>query len=286
MIQQEIKVVGKGGISAKILADSVNPAGKRLTSFEIEVHRLVWSEFLTHRVFSRNGASSRAIPTQKVIDMVRENPATPIHFGINQPGMQAREELQGEDLEQAKRIWWLAAQDAANRAQQMAHLKVHKQVINRILEPFVMMKAVVTATELDNFFKLRLHSDADPHIYELARVMDQAMKMSTPAQLTAGQWHVPYVTFKDGQYWVDADTPVDLDTAIKVSVSCCAQVSYRKLDTSIQKALDIYNRLIESKPEHASPCEHQAMVPTEIRNLTTPCRNFVGWVQYRSILNI
>lgn len=267
--------IGRGNISAKVIADSVNPAGVRLTTFEIEVHRLVWSEFMTHRMFSRNAASSRAIPVQKTIDMVREKPAVPIEFGINQPGMQAKGFLQGEELTSAETIWRRAANDACNNAQALLFKNVHKQVVNRLLEPFVMMKAVVSATEWENFYNLRLHADADPHIFELARVMKLAHLASTPVVKKAGEWHLPY-----------AEPELDLQDAIRVSASCCAQVSYRKLDTSVDKAKNIYERLIDSSPAHASPVEHQAMVPHEERGWRAPSRNFIGWVQQRALLNI
>lgn len=270
-----IEVIGKGGITARVIADSVNPAGVRLTTFEIEVHRLIWSEFMTHRVFSRNAASSRAIPVQRTIDMVRDNPAVPIAFGKNQPGMQAKENLEGEELEKAREVWIKASQDACCRAQQLLWMGVHKQVINRLLEPFVMMKAVVTATEWDNFYELRYHEDADPHIYELARVTHEAHSKSVPVAKGPGEWHLPY-----------ADEGLSIEDAIAVSGSCCAQVSYRKLDTSLEKARNIYDKLIHSKPAHASPIEHQAMVPHEMRHWNVFCRNFKGWTQQRAILNV
>lgn len=276
MKQKPIQVQGNGGISATIIADSINPAGHRLTTMELEYHRFIHSEFMTHRMFSRNAASSRAIPIQTTIDTVRLKPAIPISFGRNKPGMQAKEELVGEELEAAQRVWYTAAMDACNRAQQLVFMNVHKQVGNRILEPFVMMKSVVSFTESDNFFELRNHKDADPHIHELARCMKAAMDYSVPVQKQAGEWHLPYVE----------DETMKLEDALAISASCCAQVSYRKLDTSLEKAHKIFKQLIESKPVHASPVEHQAMVPREERNWNSTCRNFVGWSQYRSILNV
>ena len=49
---------------AEVLIDSVNPAGQRLTTFVLRFPRFVLSEFNTHRMFSRNASSSRAIPTR------------------------------------------------------------------------------------------------------------------------------------------------------------------------------------------------------------------------------
>lgn len=270
-----IKIQGKNGIQATIIADSITSAGHRLTTLEIEVHRIIWSEFMTHRQLSRNAASSRAVPAQTNIDMVRVNPAVPIAFGKNIPGMQAKEDLQGQELADAIEIWRKAAMDACNRAQQLTDMGVHKQVVNRLLEPFTMMKAVVSFTEGQNFYDLRLHKDADPHIYELARCMHEAQAVSQPTLKVPGEWHVPY-----------AEGNLKLEDALVVSASCCAQVSYRRLDTSLEKARSIYDKLVGMKPAHASPFEHQAMVPREDRNMNAPSRNFVGWTQYRSILGI
>lgn len=265
-------IQGKGGISAKVIADSISESGKRLTTWEIEVHRFVWSEFMTHRTFSRNAASSRAIPVAKNIEMVRANPATPIHWGLNQSGMQAASEAGQEFIELAKIEWKNSSRDAANRAEQLANMGFHKQICNRVLEPYVFMKAVVSATEMDNFYALREHKDADPHMYELARVMREAASASIPKVKKYGQWHLPY-----------ADDIEDINTAIKISVSCCAQVSYRKLDQTPQKALEIYERLAGGVPAHASPFEHQAFAEVDP---WFSSGNFFGWHQNRKILGL
>jgi hypothetical protein len=133
-----------------------------------------------------------------------------------------------------------------------------------------MNKAVFSTTEMENFLELRLHKDADPHIHELARCVNDAFNDSSPKLVLPGQWHLPY-----------AEDILDLDTAIKVSASCCAQVSYRKLDTSIEKAIDIYDKLVSGEPVHASPFEHQA---TPAINPWVFHKNFKGWVQQREIL--
>lgn len=155
-------------ISAKIVADSISPAGGRLVTMELCYPRFIHSEFLTHRMFSRNASSSRAIPVEKMLQQVQENPAMPVHWGKNQPGMQAREEIfpnTGKDL------WKIYAKQTAKNAEELNLIGYHKQVVNRLLEPFQYIKVIVTATEWDNFFKLRLHEDAQPEMYELARCM-------------------------------------------------------------------------------------------------------------------
>lgn len=253
-------------ISATIILDSINSYGNRLTTFELEYPRFVHSEIMTHRVFSRNAASSRAIPISKVIEQVRTNPAAPIHWGANQSGMQAKHELVDRDLQLAKLLWRNAANAAADTAEALSLVGGHKQFVNRILEPFVLIKVVLTATEFDNFFELRDHPDAQPEIWELAKQMRSAISKSTPTLLSQGEWHTPY-----------ADPSLPLEDRLKVSASCCAQVSYRKLDDSIDKAYDVYDRLVSSRPLHASPFEHQATPTIDRRD----CANFRGWKQYR-----
>lgn len=268
------KIVGKGGISAKIIADSISHEGARLITWEIEVHRFVWSEFMTHRTFSRNAASSRAIPVAKQIEMVRSNPATPISWGMNQPGMQAAAEADVNTRNSGEAVWVSAANMATNCAKILSSLGFHKQICNRLLEPFIMMKAVVSSTMpgMDNFYALRLHEAADPHMHELARVMKETQDASVPILRGPGDWHLPY-----------AEDILDIQTAIKISVSCCAQVSYRNLDQTPEKALAIYERLAGGVPAHASPFEHQASAAYD-GNIVSG--NFVGWLQNRKILGL
>lgn len=243
-------------ISAKIIAHSKSAVnGKEIVTFELVYPRFIHSEVMTHRLFSRNAASSRAIPVAKMIEQVSNSPAVPCHWGKNQPGMQAKEELSGDELYDVKQYWDFAAEKAANYADLMNKKGAHKQIVNRILEPFQMMKTVLTATEFDNFFWLRKHPDAQPEIKRLAEVMWDALQESDPVQLSPGDWHVPY--FEGGGYWLQG-CGVPLEDALSISASCCAQVSYRVLDDSLEKARDIYKRLVESKPVHASPFEHQA----------------------------
>lgn len=251
-------------ISAKVIAHSKSSVtGKEIITFEIIYPRFILAELNTHRALSKNSASSRAIPVAKVIEAVRNNPATPVHWGKNQPGMSAREELKGWEKEDVRNLWLDAAYAAADIAEKMTEIGAHKQVANRILEPFQWMKTVITGTEWDNFFHLRRHPDADPNINALAEVLWQALQESEPVILHPGWWHTPY--FQDG-YWtpfhMDEDTcpyePADLEEALAISSSCCAQTSFRTSDPSLEKAEKIFQRLVESKPVHASPFEHQA----------------------------
>ena len=258
-------------ITAKVIADSIAENGSRITTFELEYPRIIHSELMTHRVFSRNAMSSRAIPIKTMIEQVINNPARPVRFGANQPGMQDKggdhTALLGAGYT-AEEWWGLAALSAAKFAQEFSDAGYHKQVGNRLLEPFQRMKTVLTSTEFNNFWWLRVDKDADPTIYKLSEVMKAAYDASTPQLLKPGQWHTPYVYVSEkadgsfGNYYVvdEAGWPVELtlEEALAISSSCCAQVSYRRLNSTKDKALDIYEKLLSGNKVHASPFEHQA----------------------------
>lgn len=271
-----VKVVGKGGISATIIAHSKSAVdGSEILTYELEYHRYIHGEFMTHRLFSRNAASSRAIPVAKMIELVKNSPAVPIHWGKNQAGMQAKEECDAKvfaypmdtncladcDCVSREEAWKNASHNAVVAASYFNDAGYHKQIVNRLLEPFQMIKVVVTATEWDNFFWLRFHDKAQPEIYELARCMLAAKKRSVPELLNVGEWHVPYVKtlkFKNSPRvyckWVkervldDGQTEttfeeMSLEEALHVSASCSAQVSYRKTDNSLEKGERVWQML-------------------------------------------
>lgn len=307
-------------ISAKVIQDSISEEGVRITTMELVYPRFIHSEFMTHRMLSRNAASSRAIPIEKMIQTIEDNPAMPVHWGKNQAGMQAKEQLEDHKLWQARQIWLAAAKDAIQHSRNMANLGVHKQIANRITEPFQWMKVVVTATEWENFFWLRNHPDAQPEIMELAIKMKEAMDASEPFLLYEGEWHVPYVHVHrlDGELQYVSEKVDDkgikwyksitADEAKMISASCCAQVSYRKNDDSLEKAKMVFDRLINSEPVHASPVEHQATPMTDEefeipldgvtplftkltegtthlnKNSESYSNNFKGWIQYRALI--
>jgi hypothetical protein len=199
----------------------------------------------------------------------------PVYWGKNQSGMTAKEELNDLEKEAAKGVWLQALKDAlsaGNVLSDKAGLNGHKQVANRVTEPWQRMRTVISGTEWSNFFWLRNHPDAQPEFQELARVMLEAMQQVRPKQLKAWEWHVPYVervwnySLADDQenllYFVPGTMQqLSLEEALKVSVSCCSQTSYRKQDDSLEKAEEVFNRLnigSETQPAHASPCTHQA----------------------------
>ncbi len=290
-------------VSAKVICDSINPRGVRITTFELDYPRLIHSEFMTHRMFSRNAASSRAIPVSSVISLVETNPAMPVHWGKNQPGMQAKEELDEVTKAGVQGLWLEASKQAVSTAKVMSNMQVHKQVVNRVLEPFQHIKVVLTMTERANWYWLRDHADADPTIHELARKMKEAEDVSAPQLLKFGEWHMPYVAnskqvFDEDHpifYLDESNQKITLEQALMISASCCAQVSYRKQDGSLEKAEMVFKRLIESEPVHASPVEHQALcfdntyywpegVTYRTRDGTYWSGNLRDWIQYRQLI--
>lgn len=287
---------------ATIVADSISPTGIRLTTFQLRYPRFIHAELMTHRVFSRNASSSRAIPVEKLIQELHRDPALPVYWGSNKPGMQAGEELTGSDLIAAQWTWRNAMTEAIDFAMELVRLGLHKQIANRILEPWAHINVVVTATSWENFYTLRRHKDAQPEIKFLADLMWDAHQASTPMLLQPGCWHLPFCTNEE----IDVDLVLHgepaYDKLIKVSVARCARVSYLTHDgrqTSFEEDLTLYERLLGAQPLHASPAEHQATPDTyKIQGKGLPGGgipyaewqqselhgNLHGWIQYRKTL--
>jgi thymidylate synthase ThyX len=249
-------------ITARIEADTVSPVGDRITTFVLTYPRFIHSELMTHRAFSRNAASSRAIPIERMIKDVLENPAMPIHWGKNQSGMQAREEV--EDVRHAQAEWLHAALRAVDSALRLSRLGIHKQIANRLLEPFAHITTILTGTDWDGFYSQRLHPDAQPEFRELARCMKEAHDaLGTPRE---GVEHIPF------------DEPGH-PLRQKVAIGRCARVSYLTHDGVRDPAKDVelYERLASADPPHLSPMEHVA-VASEGRHA-----NFYGWRSFRNL---
>ena len=286
-------------IEAKIIEDSINENGVRLTTMQLKYQRFIHAEAKTHRIlsqssaeyevvltqdeslmsdksFSRNASSSRAIPVAKMIEQVCNDPAMPVHWGKNQSGMQAKAELVGHDLRTAKALWRDAAIVAADLAEELASTGAHKQIVNRILEPFQWIHVVVTATEWENFYALRDHPDTQPEIQALAQAMKAAHDASTPKLLKDGEWHIPYVSQAERDQYSLKDT-------LKFSAARCARVSYLNHDQSNptpEKDIDLHDKLVKSVPAHMSPVEHQAQSRLEKKFYA----NFNGFKSYRKYL--
>lgn len=271
-------------ISAKVIADSVYRSGPRLTTMVLRYPRFVHAEFMTHRVFSRNAASSRAIPVKTMIKNIIDDPAMPVYWGKNQAGMQAAEELTGDALESAKLHWLMARDQAITVAEVLMAGGLHKQIANRILEPWMHIEVVVTATDWDNFYALRDHPMAQPEIQELARKMLEAHNASTPKVLTPGQWHLPYIDLDQ-----EGMTQIKLRDFAEISAAKCARVSYLNHEgkpTTTEEDFALFDRLMGGDVKHASPTEHQAKAPTwqETASDSYPKSNLRGWVQHRKLI--
>jgi hypothetical protein len=295
------------GFEAKVLADSLSPAGHRLTTLEATFPRFVLAEFNTHRVFSRNSASSRAIPVAKQLRRLLEDPYVPVEFGSNQPGMQAGPPLEGPARAAAEAEWLQARNDAVRhvlgliaspdfvagyedlaacladaegslKSPPPEWLNVHKQVANRLLEPFMWHTVIVSSTTWENFWNLRCHPDAQPEIQLVATKMREAVDASEPTPLEEGGWHLPLIRPEDRE---EVSSTEEL---VKVSIGRCARVSYLTHAGTRDLGADIalYDRLLESG--HMSPMEHVArpMMPEELERGEW-CGNFQGWCSHRKL---
>lgn len=300
--------------SAKIIADSISPMGHRLTTFEVEIHRFVLAEFNTHRVFSRNSASSRAIPVQKQLARVSEDPAFPIKWNSEQPGMQGGTELEGWDRQAAEDVFnqfqydtlaniefyldtvaekynlsWDS--DDPDEIRELKSHTLHKSLLNRLLEPVMWHKVIVTAAEWENYFSQRVSPLAQPEIEVAASAM-QALMESEPVELGYDEWHTPYISDEER-------AEHDVEMLKRVSVARCARVSYLTHDgvRDFDKDLDLHEKLVSANPPHWSPTEHVAAPdPDNVFNVydyeelvedgvlvgqVPVLGNFVGWRQMR-----
>jgi len=259
-------------ITARIIADSCCSAveGKRITSFILEYPRWIHAELLTHRMFSRNAASSRAIPVSKFIEDVLTQPAMPVHWGANQKGMQADNEVDGDTKTKAMLIWHSAKDAAVGYASQLNELGIHKQIVNRLMEPFFHITTLVTATEFKNFFKLRAHKAAQPEIRELAYKMLELYENNIPQKKDFGDWHIPF-----GDQYL---TGLSIGQQLKVATARSARVSYKNFEGEInlEKDYQLHNTLLAEG--HFSPFEHSAICEVGVHD------NFDCWKSYRNII--
>jgi thymidylate synthase ThyX len=254
---------------ARVLLDSLSPAGVRLTTLEVGFPRFVLAEFNTHRSFSRNSASSRAIPTAKLIERVERDPAMPLEWGRNKAGMSASDVLARDQAEAAKAVWLCARDDAVAAAKELLQLDVHKQELNRLLEPFLWHTVIVSATEWSNFFELRCAPNAQPEIRAAAIAMRDAIRTSIPGPVALGQWHTPLLQ--------PDEATLELEIRKRISVARCARVSYLTHGGTreIAKDLELYERLLLDR--HLSPFEHVARPAHDAAFYG----NFRGWLQMR-----
>jgi thymidylate synthase ThyX len=305
-------------IKAEVILASSTANAKPLYTFKVRYPWFIHGEVMTHRVLSRNASSNRAIPLSKMLQEVRSEPnirAEPVYWGAEQRGMEPGGELTGRDLELARNDWKIAAICASDMAERMSQHGAHKSLCNRLLMPFTHANVIITATEWDNFFGLRLDKAADPTMRALAEAMWGAMNEAKTQPLKVGEWHLPFVNTNS---WEDDELTKIVNATsggwtqdkhdnirIKVSVARCARVSYESFETgkrsTVEEDLKLYERLVGSQPLHASPAEHQA-TPDEYSPSSDVLRgatsgrfngfyhhpkehgNFIGWRQYRKML--
>lgn len=277
-------------IKAEVILASVNNKGKTLWTLRLRYPKFIHGELMTHRVFSRNASSSRAIPVERMIEDAIRDPVFPMHWGKNQPGMQAKEEHNEPIYPNSNHpdpdfrnttisreaAWAMARTKAIEMAQLFKRAGYHKQIVNRIIEPFCHINVLVSSTEWDNFFELRDHEDAQPEIRILAQEIKGAMKLTKPTPLDEGEWHLPFVSIGEQATMYPRE-------ARAVSAARCARVSYLTHDGAKPRVADdlaLYSKLVGARPLHASPLEHQAWADAseECRHMWA---NFVGWGQYR-----
>lgn len=268
----------------EIIADSISPfylaetkeppddktgEGYRLITYRLTYPRWIHAELLTHRVFSRNSASSRAIPIEKVLDQVKNNPAMPVEWGKNMPGMSAKELFTGYDIFRCEEAWLEARDKAVFAAEELKTLGLHKQIVNRVLEPFCLMTCLVTSCYWSNFFTLRTAKDAQPEIQYLANAMLAEKNASIPKEVEIGGWHIPYY-----------DPALSIDDNLVVATAKAARVSYKNFkESTLEKDRELVQKLADSK--HWSPFEHCAQA---YEGGNTNFGHF--WVQYREIAEL
>lgn len=341
-------------IKAQIVADSKNEFGNRITTMVVTFPRIILAEFNTHRMLSKNSASSRAIPFEKMVKAVEENPFIPIAWQKDHKGMQGTEYLTGDYAEQAEFDWLQARNDAVNHAKGMSkggNFAVTKQLCNRLLEPFMWHTVIVTATEWENFFALRCpqyqifdqrgtntlrskkdvikfapdllnngiktkplteldwlllnKGQAEIHMMALAEAMWDAYNESTPKQLKAGEWHIPF----EDKIIIDEINPAydDFELTkyghkIKCATVMAARTSYTVVGLdqkpmTLRRMCELHDEMLAANPKHMSPFEHCAQAMKEddtINNVHYEGEhplypdgwsgNFRGFVQYRKMI--
>lgn len=323
--------------TAEMILASKGPYHKPVYTLRLRYPKFIHAESLTHRILeiqpdlrisydvpdglmydsdlSRNASSSRAIPVKRMIEDVKRDPVIPLWWGKNEPGMQAKAELEGEALRMAQWVWEQTRLDAIKHAELMAYYGAHKQIVNRIIETYSHINVVVTGTEWNNFFALRRHEDAQPEIRDLADKIWEAMQTCTVQDLKEGEWHLPFVDeadreaayrfCKQGRITRDEPSLEEINKILlKISVARCARTSYFTFEgkpSSVQDDILLFDKLLVKIPLHASPAEHQCTPDERDFNhvrLTGPQRveffedwkhpklhgNLKGYMQFRKTL--
>lgn len=265
-----------GQSEATVIEDSISTSGARITTLKLRYPRIIHSELMTHRVFSRNAQSSRATPVKTMIESVRSNPYMPLQWREAQKGMVPGEELDAETSAKCSKLWRDQLESSLNAAEELAEIGAAKEQVNRLLEPFSFINVLVTATEWDNFFRLRLSENAQFEIRQLAKAMKSAMDMSIPVHR---DWHLPFVT---GDLRPIEPDSVPGREAFMISAARCARVSYLNFSNHVPKLeedMALANRLYRDR--HMSPFEHSAIgLPDDYDRRM----NIFGWKSARYMI--
>ncbi len=257
-------------ITARVICDSINIHGNRLVTMVVTLPKYLVAEFNTHRAFSRNSASSRAIPLKKQIEKIEKNPFVPCRIGKNQKGMQASEWIEGQELENIRGYIASSRHQVIRLIEDLSQHDIHKQTLSRYAEPYLYTTIIVSATSWYNFFALRAHHACEPHFQIAAYRMLDAYLASVPQELDGGQWHIPF-----GDRMPEGLSDKD---KVKIATARCARVSYETFDgeINVNSDIELHDKLAESG--HWSPFEHCAMASNELAVRTG---NFFGYIQYR-----
>jgi len=294
--QMQVEVI----LASRAINADGDDQGPPLYTIRMRYPRIIHSEIMTHRVFSRNARSSRAVPVKTMLLECTSMPFIPWHWGKNQSGMQADEECTALIPYEGKGVYfsaatreqmWLHARDTAtNVAKAFMEAGYHKQIPNRLLEPFSWIDTLITSCEWDNFLWLRDHADAEPHLQDLARLVKQAIDNADVQILEPGEWHTPYIIPADRDTveneYNDGQTPSHV-MLCKLSAARCARISYKPFnsDASYKRELERYDMLVSSDRVHASPLEHQAtpdrLYGGEAWENKHLHGNLTGWIQFR-----
>jgi hypothetical protein len=285
-------------ITAKHILSSVGAEAPPIRSLQLRYPLVIHAELMTHRVFSRNARSSRAVPVARMIEEVMTDPYIPLVWDRNQKGMQGadgdwnetvwlrsadRPDLQTPDDYNRRDAWLWARDRAVEAAKGFADAEYSKQICNRLLAPFLHIDVLVTSTNFSNWEALRIHPAAEPHIRMLAEAMRDCIKAAPPPdKLGEGIWHLPYITPQDwiaareraharigkrpwsmtvGE-WMTHKAPFFRqaeEELRKISVARCAQISYIPFSEGANAAeKEIAKHDMLAENGHWSPFEHQA----------------------------
>jgi hypothetical protein len=279
-------------MKVQISRDSVGPFGSRLTTWILTYPRYVHAELMTHRVFSRSSASSRAIPTKKLIERIQNDPVFPAEWGKNQAGMQSYSLLSDNEAELARAVWVQLREQAIDGCLKLHEIGLHKQWANRVIETWMDITVVVSATEFGNWFGLRDTTLAMPDLRDLAHGMRETYRESTPTELKDGEWHLPLTPDID-----DLRNHYNEKQVCMISSARAARTSYltHDGDRDPEEDLDLSARIL--KPGHMAPFEHvgEALSHANWVERSTeamrawifdrvPVGNFWGWTQFRKTL--